>query len=169
MITTREAATEIERMSGMKFYPRGADQEPALLELCHELERADTAQIAKRVIDDVLGYETEAPTPAVIRRMVFDANEKAKPPARSEQRPSAGRCPNCEGTGVLAGLAFGPPRMCAPATWCECSAGRIRKHEEPDYVDRVNIARDKLLKRFAGKKSAPGDIKPAAEVYHGDF
>jgi hypothetical protein len=168
MITRTEAAAQVERMNGLKFYPRGEDQDAALIELCRAVEGADTIEIAKRVIDDVMHDAIEAPAPAILRTLIWQMNEKHEQP-RAAPAPSTNQCSRCQGFGCIGGLAFGPSRLCCPATWCDCSAGNIRRREEPDYVDRVNECREKLLKRFATPPVRTPGMKSVAEEYHGDF
>lgn len=172
MISAADAAAQVERMSQLDYFPRSEEQSAALKELRLAVEAANSVEIAKMVIDDFIGYQSEAPKPAALRAAIWEMNEKLKP-ARVENA-NANHCGRCQGFGVIGGLAFGPARLCCAATWCDCTAGRIRMREEPDYVDRVNVAREKLLRRFgAATKPAAQTVKtdlvPVADEYHGDF
>ena len=76
MITAKEASDQVERMSGLDFFPRGKDQSPALKELRLALQSAANARIAEQAVTDILGYCTESPKPAQLRSVIWELNEK---------------------------------------------------------------------------------------------
>jgi hypothetical protein len=78
MISPKEALAQLERMSGLDFFPKGRDQTAALKELRLALESAHSVTIAEAAVSDIIGYCTESPKPAQLRRAVWELNEQIK-------------------------------------------------------------------------------------------
>jgi hypothetical protein len=91
MITEKEAFDQLQRMSGLDFFPKGKDQAAALRELRLALEEAATVEIVRAVVDDVMAYATEAPKPAHLRRAIYDSNNRTEKTVRD--------CDLCGGSG----------------------------------------------------------------------
>jgi hypothetical protein len=66
------AAKQIKRLAVLKWFPKGE----AVKELLRALMAADTDIIAVAVINDIVDYAEECPTPAAIRRRCWELNEK---------------------------------------------------------------------------------------------
>lgn len=76
MITEKEASKQLARMAGMNFFPRSASAEDAaaLRELRNAMQTADTPEIAESVTNDWLATNTDRPTPADLRSLIFEKN-----------------------------------------------------------------------------------------------
>lgn len=114
MITEKEASKQLARMAGMNFFPRSASPEDAaaLLELRQAMQTADTPEIAKTVTDDWLANNTQRPTPADLRTLIFEKNAP-----KLIANPD---CRQCSGTGVrivtrLSWIDWGTDANGAPA------------------------------------------------------
>lgn len=91
MISPKEAIDQLERMSGLDFFPKGRDQTAALKELRLALETARTVEIAESAVTDILACCTEAPKPSQLRKAVWEKNEQLKRKIKE--------CPICGGSG----------------------------------------------------------------------
>ena len=90
MIPSTTAARQLERLSGLDFFPREA---PAKKELRLAIECAITEQIAASVVSEWLAESNTCPKPAEIRRLINSRQEDIR-----EQRRN---CPECDGTGFV--------------------------------------------------------------------
>ena len=90
MIDPKEAAKQVQRLSGLDFFPKEA---AAQKEMRLALECAASDAIAASVVTDWLATASDAPKPAELRRMAYDLNERFK-----EQ---VGRCKACSGSGFV--------------------------------------------------------------------
>lgn len=90
MIEPKVAAAQIQRLSGLNFFPKEA---AAQKELRLALEPALSEAIAASVVDDWLSTATECPKPAELRRLTYDKQQDIV-----EQRRN---CTICEGTGFV--------------------------------------------------------------------
>ncbi len=70
MTTGTEASKQIERLSGLDFYPHS--DKPALRELRMAGESAYTQAILTKVVDDWLGEQIKCPKPAELRRLIHE-------------------------------------------------------------------------------------------------
>jgi len=86
MISPEYARSQIERLSGLKKYPK---KTVAALELAKALEAAATEAAAEQYITDCVGNQRVCPTPADIRAYF-------RGPMTS---PAVADCPRCHGTG----------------------------------------------------------------------
>lgn len=92
MISPSQAIAQLERMSGMDFFPRGKDQVAALKELRSAIESAATAEIAEAAVTAIVHDQEECPKPAQLRRAIGELNAK-----RLEAKTK--HCPLCDGSG----------------------------------------------------------------------
>ena len=90
MIEPKIAAAQIQRLSGLNFFPKEA---AAQKELRLALEPALSEAIAASVIDDWLSTATECPKPSELRRLTYDKQQGIV-----EQRRN---CTVCEGVGFV--------------------------------------------------------------------
>ena len=90
MIDPKEAAKQVQRLSGLDFFPKEA---AAQKEMRLALECAASDAIAASVVTDWLATASDAPKPAELRRMAYDLNEKFQTQAR--------RCQECVGSGFV--------------------------------------------------------------------
>jgi len=168
MISPEEAAAQVERLSGLDFFPRAADQLAGLKELRLAMQSAATVKIAEMVVTDVMAYQSESPKPAALRSAIWEMNEKlAVPKPVAVPQPSAHHCGRCQGFGYVGGHIGGERH--APWRWCDCANARRAQYESPNLVDEANAVRDKLVKRFINPINSVAGLKPAADGYHGDF
>ncbi len=91
MIDSTTASKQLERLSGLDFYPR--NDKPALKELRLAAESANSPQILAAVVDEWLAEHADCPKPVHLRRAIW---------ARQEPEPMASLdCPDCHGDGVV--------------------------------------------------------------------
>ena len=90
MIPSTVAARQLERLSGLDFFPREA---PAKKELRLAIECSITEQIAASVVSEWLTESNVCPKPAEIRRLINSRQEDIR-----EQRRN---CPECDGVGFV--------------------------------------------------------------------
>ncbi len=93
MISATEAAREIERFTGLDFWPRGEENKPARKELRLAAEVAESCEILKAVVDGWVQSQTQCPKPAELRRLIYDKN--------SERKELLSRCRFCGGSGCI--------------------------------------------------------------------
>lgn len=112
MITEAFAKKQLERLSGLDQFPK---QPAAVRELIMALMVAEIDSVAIGIIDYIIGHTSSenprCPLPADIRRLAYDANERA-----TERRGRG--CRACDFTGwrqVIRGMYSGVQR-------CECQA-----------------------------------------------
>jgi hypothetical protein len=135
-------ATIVKRLLDLAFPP---STDEGVNDLMAAVAAAVNDEVAIAAVDEWIRYQPNCPKPSEMRKLVWEQNEKATPapePARA-QLPSGPHCPECQGFGIRetehdAGLT-------SIASFCECSAGRQKRRAEPDYVDRLHLARKKLL------------------------
>jgi hypothetical protein len=174
-----ELMRQITRLEQLDKFPYGPE---AKKDLGAALADSESLEEAREVISEFVNDARagdKCPLARDIREVIKQRALRrnpelgAPPPFEPPPRPSGNYCKRCDGSGCIGGLAFGPARMCCPATWCDCLAARLRMTEEPDYVERVNVAREKLLRRFGPKPiastPAKNDLHPAIDDYHGEF
>ena len=114
MITTAQASEQIQRLSGLDFFPR---ERAALKELRLAAESAATVEILRSIIDDWIREYTVSPKPADLRRLITPHNQERASEARQRVR----NCPECGGSGYLwveVGLYTG-------AKPCACNPGVV--------------------------------------------
>jgi hypothetical protein len=162
--------SRLEQMDRFPFGPEAKKDLGAALAYCDSLD--EVREVITEFVNDARAG-VKCPLVGDIRAMIDQRRTRNPEPEETLPAPraatSTNQCSRCQGFGCIGGLAFGPARLCCPATWCDCSAGNIRRREEPDYVDRVNECREKLLKRFATPPVRTPGMKSVAEEYHGDF
>jgi len=90
MIESRIAAEQLQRLSGLDFFPK---EKPAQKELRLAIEVANTEGIAERIISDWLRYNTGSPKPSELRRLFYDENERHK--------QHLAECGECGGSGYI--------------------------------------------------------------------
>lgn len=91
MISSNESSKQIERLSGLDYFPK----EPAARkELRLVGERAASVQILTKIIDSWIADHNKCPTPADLRRAIFDFQGGVTVP-----KPDS-NCARCGGTGV---------------------------------------------------------------------
>ena len=90
MIDKAIAARQLERLTGLNFFPKEA---PAKRELLLAMQCAIAEDIAAQVVTDWLSESTECPKPAELRRNINTHQEQM----RQHQR----HCSVCGGTGYL--------------------------------------------------------------------
>ena len=90
MIDAKEAAKQVQRLSGLDFFPKEA---AAQKEMRLALECAASDAIAASVVSDWLATASDAPKPAELRRMAYDLNERHKKQVKY--------CRKCSGTGFV--------------------------------------------------------------------
>jgi len=93
MISAAEASQQIERFTGLDYWPRGEDQKAARKELRLAAEVAESCEILKAVVDDWMVSQTQCPKPADLRRMIYDKN--------SERKEQLSHCRFCGGNGSI--------------------------------------------------------------------
>lgn len=100
MISPKEALAQLERMSGLDFFPKGREQTAALKELRLALESAHSVRIAEAAVSDIIGYCTEAPKPAQLRRAIWEQNQKMETEiVGAVQSRAREHCSLCGGSG----------------------------------------------------------------------
>jgi hypothetical protein len=171
-----ELMRQVTRLEQLKHFPIGGKAKQDLGAALAECDSLDEVRdlIGEFVSDARAGQE--CPMAGDLREMIKQRHSRTHPPEpvfKPEPRP-ANYCKRCDGSGIIGGLAFGPPRLCCPATWCDCVRANNEREKNPDHVNTINATREKLIRRAAStKKHAPAtvktDLEPAAEVYHGDF
>lgn len=188
MIETKFATEQLDRLSGLSFFPRPVKgdtaSQAAFRELRLALECAATDSIGKQVVDDWLRNHAEAPKPAELRAAAYDENKRLEGEEDQKFKPPPARhahCPQCQDYGIVESIEAGDVR--SMACYCDCSAGRglIANAHGPDERCRplgrqcpecVNGARRKLIgvqNRNRLKPPKDGEMKPLAEVYSGEF
>ncbi len=78
MISSVDAMKQLERLSGLDFFPRSEDQGAALRELRVALESASTVEIAAKVTTNWLANYGETPKPSDIRLAIKTENERGQ-------------------------------------------------------------------------------------------
>lgn len=173
MIETKFATEQLERLSGLSFFPKpikgDTASQAAFRELRLALECATSGAVAKRVVDNWIREATEAPKPADLRKMVYDENDRIEREERAQYRPPtpiAMRCQRCQDTGVVESTDGGVESV-ASACCCERSA-------KPDLIDKLNGARRRLS--AMGMRGLPtpsfrraAKMRTVAEVYNGEY
>ncbi len=76
-------------------------------------------------------------------------------------------CPFCRGHGIVGGDITG--RYAGPARWCSCPDALEREATDPQAVEKVNTAREKLIARFKPKSKPNQATDPEADGYHGEY
>ena len=186
MIDSKFAAQQLERLAGLNFFPKGAGEKAALKELRLALECAASDAIGKRVVDDWLRNEADAPKPAQLRRAAYDENGRFEKEEAAQYKPPAPReihCYRCKDFGLTESIHESNLR--SVASYCDCSMGSQRRIEAhgPETrcappknrcPDCTNAARRKLIAlgnrlriNPAGGKDAP--MRNVGEVYLGEF
>ena len=84
MIDKKLADEQIDRFSGLKWFPK------VRTELIRAIMAAETDIIAVAVVNDLVDYSEECPSPAALRRKCYDENEKRDKVLRS--------CSKCGGS-----------------------------------------------------------------------
>lgn len=147
MISKHDAGQEIGRLIGLDYFP---SDPKAINELVVALTYAETNIIAVAVINEWLEDQSRRPTPAALRRMVADHNEARKATMREEgdreqqaMRPDCSRCGDHGFVGGYVGTSHD-----GPWGWCECSVAHRKYTDDPELVDRANVARTKLIAAF---------------------
>lgn len=92
MIEEKIAAAQLNRLTGLNFFP---SEKPAQRELLKSLMFAESAAICKSVVDDWISESADRPTPAEIRRMIIEKN--------SQTASQKAKCRACGGTGAICG------------------------------------------------------------------
>jgi hypothetical protein len=90
VIGKNTAAAQVQRMTGLDFFPR---EKAALQDLIYAVQVASTDEIAERIVTLWIETEKDAPKPAQIRVMMYAANEKRK--------EHLAKCPACGGSGFV--------------------------------------------------------------------
>jgi hypothetical protein len=93
MISSGEASQQIERLSGLDYWPRGEDNKPGRKELRLAAEVAESCEVLKAVVDDWVASQTQCPKPAELRRLIYDKN--------SQRKEQLSRCRGCGGNGAI--------------------------------------------------------------------
>lgn len=88
MIDQNQAIRQLERLSGLDYFPK---DKPARRELMLAMQCAITEDIAAQVVSDWLSESGECPKPADLRRNIYSRQE-----GLLEQRR---KCPACNGAG----------------------------------------------------------------------
>src|ERR1700678_11476 len=115
MISPTEAAAQLERLSGLDFYPRAKDQDAAVKELRLAAQSAETAGILRQVVDDWVSTQRECPKPADLRRLIWERNESTN--SATPEKPEKWDCMRCHDSGLYGGILAG--RYAGPWKWCE--------------------------------------------------
>ena len=184
MIDRKHASNEIGRLIGTDYFP---SEVKAQKELITALTYALTEPIATAVINEWLLTMRTRPTPADLRGMVAQQNEKYRTDkqAAEDSAPKVYGCYHCHDHGLYGGQ-IGTGQFDGPWKWCDCSAGRERRAREleeiemgrgmdsmrrsPRVLDSVaeaNQAREKLIRKFGPKTIKRMVSDP--EAYHGEF
>jgi hypothetical protein len=116
VIDKKVANEQIERLSGLDWYPR-KDDFPAFKELSLALQSAESEFIAAHVINEWLASEVQCPKPAELRRLVNSENEKRE----AERTKNLKNCKLCGGTRMII-VQVGPY---TGAKDCECQLQRL--------------------------------------------
>ena len=188
MISQKFASEQVDRLSGLNFFPKpvkgDAQSQAAYKELRLALECAATDAIGKLVVDDWLRNSADSPKPAELRKAAYDENERLERQEAAKYKPPAPRqahCYQCQDFGITESTSADD--YASVASYCDCSVGRTRRAEAhgPDEhchppknpcVYCVNMARRKLTAainkaRFANTGFA--GVRHVADVYRGDF
>lgn len=107
--TWQQIAAQVARMSGMLYFP--ADRE-ARRELVIALCNCNDLSEATAIIDNYVERESRCPTPADIRKAIWDS----RPPEPNTEQHYARRCKQCSGTGWITVERYGY----YGARECEC-------------------------------------------------
>lgn len=75
MISQTEAAHQMERLSGLDFYPR---EDGGKKELLSALQAAKTVEVAARAVTTWLEGQRECPKPADMRRLIWERQGEAE-------------------------------------------------------------------------------------------
>jgi hypothetical protein len=175
MIESKFASEQIDRLSGLSFFPKPVKgdtaAQAAYKELRLALECAATDAIGKLVVDDWLKNSADAPKPAQLRKAAYDENERLELEEASKYRPPAPRqahCYQCQDFGIAENVDAGDIR--SVASYCDCTKGRERRAWPNDAYspERVNAARRKLIAaRVIPTEGAA--MRHVADVYRGEF
>jgi hypothetical protein len=131
MIDITLARRLVQNLSGLSFFPRVEEGEQQLV---LALRNAHSEIIAAKVITDWIAERRECPTPADLYRLLNDEKERALPPLE---------CAQCHGNGLYGGHMNG---VYGRWKWCTCEAGERLLRAEPDAVDRMNEANERVQK-----------------------
>src|SRR5512143_2624309 len=93
MTTSAESSKQIERMSGLDFYPH--NDKAALRELRLAGESAHSGETLAQVVGEWLAEQTRCAKPAELRRAIHE--RQSAPPAL----PKKPECPACLNTGLV--------------------------------------------------------------------
>jgi len=189
MISSTFATEQIQRLSGLSFFPTPKKGDPASIaahkELRLALECAATDSIGKIVVDDWLKNNADAPKPAELRRAAYDENERLEREEAAKYKPPEPRrahCYQCQDFGIMETTDAGDIR--SVASYCDCAVGRQRRAEahgrdehcippKNPCVDCVNAARRKLVavsnRNRVNPSSKDSPMRNVAEVYSGGF
>lgn len=161
MIDATTAAEQLERLTGLNFYPQTA---AAKKELRLVLEQAATSEIAKNTVTDWLNESTDCPKPAQLRAMIFERNASFALAEQSKYRPEVVvyRCLTCEDTGIKESTHVDD--LHSVASWCDCQQGMDRRRHAPHWTLTVNQARFKLLRLFGDGTSPISRIQKLAQM-----
>ena len=172
MIETKFATEQLERLSGLSFFPRPVKSDTAsqaaFRELRLALECATSDAIAKRVVDDWIRQSPEAPKPAELRKLVYDEIDRAEREDRARYKPptvAAARCQRCQDTGIAESVKTADTS--SSASVCDCGQGSVTAAEE---VESINASRRRLA--GLGIKGMPHEshrrlskLRSVADVY----
>lgn len=90
MIDQAQAIKQLERLSGLDFFPK---EKPARKELVLALQCAITDDIAAQVVSEWLAESNVCPKPAELRRLIYSRQEAILENLR--------KCHMCGGSGIL--------------------------------------------------------------------
>lgn len=190
MISTEFATVQLNRMSGLNFFPipkKGDDLAiSAFRELRLALECAATDSIGKVVVDDWIRNNADAPKPADLRTAAYVENERherQKSASYAPPMPPKAHCPACQDSGVVE--STGSDDLNSVASWCDCAAGQERKRTahgpsrrcNPRYSvcpqcvneSRKRLAANQNRNRIWPTQTKEREMKPLSEIYHGEF
>lgn len=175
MIQSKFAGEQIDRLSGLSFFPKpvkgDTQAQAAYKELRLALECAATDAIGKLVVDDWLKTNADAPKPAELRGLVWVENERLERREADKFKPPPARvahCSQCQDFGIVESITADEIRSIA--CYCDCPAGREQQSQKP--VERINAARRKLIASENKGRITPvkaGDVRHVADVYRGEF
>lgn len=111
MIDSTTAAKQLERLSGLAFFPKEA---PAKKELRLAIECAITEAIAAAAVSEWLAESSQCPTPSEIRRLINAKQEQLIADRRS--------CELCGGAGWITVFRGG----LSGARECECRKALVK-------------------------------------------
>lgn len=190
MIDSKFAGQQIDRLSGLSFFPKATKGDTAgqaaYKELRLALECAASEAIGKIVIDDWLRNNADAPKPAELRGLAYAENERLERAEAAKYKPpppKQAHCYQCKDFGITETIGDGGD-VRSIAAYCDCLVGRERRLQAhgPDTrcrppvnpcVDCTNAARRKLIALANQTRIKPSTkdspMRHVGEVYNGDF